>query len=103
MSQFSVNTGDINDGAIRLGGMSSEIAELHGQVGDHYSAAEGTSISGQLDDLMDTWNAVLPTFGAAGDGLQSVLYGSASNYEAADEVTANAADAAQAPGGARPE
>lgn len=102
MSQFSANTGDIGDGASRLGRISAEIAELHGQVGGHYSAAAGTSIDGQLDDLMDTWNVALPQFGAAGDGLQSALFGAASNYAAADGVTANAADAAGAPGGVQP-
>jgi hypothetical protein len=102
MSQFTANTGDIGDGASRLGSMSSEIAELHGQLGGHYSAGAGTSISGQLDDVMDTWNAVLPQFGAAGDGLQSALLGAASNYASADGVTADAANAAEAPGGVQP-
>ena len=102
MSQFSANTGDIGDGASRLGSISSEIAELHGQVGGHYSAAAGTSIDGQLDDLMGTWNALLPQFGVAGDSLRSALFGAASNYEAADGVTANAADAAEAPSGVSP-
>lgn len=100
MSQFSANTGDIAEGGSRLAGLSGEIAELHGQVGEHYSAAAGTPIEGQLDEVMDTWGVVLPQFGATSDSLHLALGTTASNYEAADGVTADAAAAAEAP--ARP-
>lgn len=102
MAQFSANTGDINDAAGPLGSISPEIADLHGQVSGHYSAGAGTPIEGHIDDVMSQWETVLPQFGAAGDGLQSVLYGSSTNYEAADAITAKAA-AAHTPEGVKPE
>lgn len=91
MSEFSVVTSQIEEMSARLGGLSSDAAELCDQVGRHASAAEQTPIHGAVDGLMGRWAAVLPRFVLAGDRLQGAMRGSAAAYCAADAAVEEAA------------
>lgn len=96
MSEFSVVTSAVEEMSARLGNISRDTEELHGQVGTHTSAAAGTSVDGALGGLMGRWGAVLPHFGLSGDRLQAAMRGAASAYRAADAAVENAAGESEA-------
>jgi hypothetical protein len=91
MSSFSVVTSAVQDMSTRLGVISPEVAELHGQVGTHSSAAAQTSLHGPLSSLMGDWAAALPHFGLSGERLQAAMQGAAAHYRAADAAVGDAA------------
>ena len=91
MSEFSVVTGAVEDMSTRLGVISPEVAELHGQVGTHSSAAAQTPLHGPLSSLMGDWAAALPHFGLSGERLQAAMQGAAAHYRAADAAVGAAA------------
>ena len=93
MSEFSVVTSMVEGMSARLGVISSDVDELHGQMGAHGSAAAQTPLDGALSGLMGNWAAVLPHFGFAGDRLQGAMRGAAGAYQAADADVGNAANA----------
>jgi len=98
MSTFSVVTSAVEDMSTRLGVISPEVAELHGQACVHSSAAAETSLHGALSSLMGDWAAALPHFGLSGERLQAAMQGAAAHYRAADTAVGDAAggsDAAQ--------
>ena len=91
MSEFSVVTGVVDDMSTRLGVISPEVAELHGQVGTHSSAAAQTPLHGALSSLMGDWAEALPHFGLSGDRLQAAMRGAAAHYRAADAAVGDVA------------
>jgi hypothetical protein len=96
MSGFSVVTTTVEDMSTRLGVISPEVAELHGQVGAHSSAAAQTALHGALSSLMGDWAAALPHFGLSGERLQAAMQGAAAHYRAADTAVGQAANGSDA-------
>jgi hypothetical protein len=93
MSEFSVVTSMVEGMSARLGVISGDVTELHGQVAAHSSAAAQTPLHGALSGLMGDWAAMLPHFGLAGDRLQGAMRGAAGAYCAADAAVSDAAGA----------
>jgi hypothetical protein len=93
MSGFSVITSELVAMHGRLGTISRDVEELHGQVGAYASAGAQTAVDGSLGELMGRWSAALPQFGQAGDSLQATMSGAAAAYIAADEAVGGAAAA----------
>lgn len=95
MSEFSVVTSMVDGMSARLGVISADVDELHGQAGAHSTAAAQTPLDGALSGLMGDWAAMLPHFGLAGDRLQGAMRGAAGAYQAADADVGNAAGASE--------
>jgi hypothetical protein len=95
MSEFSVVTSMVDGMSARLGVISADVDELHGQASAHVSAAAQTPLHGPLSGLMGDWAAMLPHFGLAGDRLQGAMRGAAGAYRAADAAVGDAAGASQ--------
>jgi hypothetical protein len=91
MSEFSVVTSAVDEMSTRLGVISQDTTELHGQVGAHASAAAQTPLDGVLSGLMGNWAAALPHFGLSGERLQAAMSGAAAHYRAADAAVEGAA------------
>jgi hypothetical protein len=94
MSEFSVITSAVEDMSARMGAISPETADVHGQASAHVSAAANTSLDGTLGGLMGQWTAVLPHFGLSGERLQAAMQGAAAHYRAADAAVEGAAGGA---------
>ena len=91
MSEFSVVTSAVEEMSTRLGVISPDTDEIHGQASAHTSAAAQTHLDGALSGLMGQWAAVLPHFGLSGARLQAAMQGAAAHYRAADAAVEGAA------------
>src|SRR6185437_14419215 len=100
MSEFGVVTSAVEEMSTRLGVISLDTAEIHGQAGAHTSAAARTPLDSALGGLMSQWTAVLSHFGLSGERLQAAIQGAAAHYRAADAAVEGAAGGGAAGGGA---
>ena len=91
MSEFSVITSAVEEMSARLGVISPDTEEIHGQAGAHGTAAAQTPLDGALSGLMGQWSAALPHFALSGARLQGAMQGAAAHYRAADAAVEGAA------------
>jgi len=88
MSKFKVSTSAGGDAAGRLGGISGHVLELHGRLGQHTNAGDGTPAGESIAAVTGQWAAALPTFALAGDRLSGAVGGAATAYQDTDQALA---------------
>jgi uncharacterized protein YukE len=94
MSRVHVTPEHVVQSAGRLGGISSQVADLHGQLGAHVSAGAGTLADGAVQTSFARWSTALPQYGQAADRLLVAMAAAAAGYQLTDDEVGGACDIA---------
>ena len=77
---------------MRLGSVAVGVEAVHGQLGSHLGAADGTPAAGAIDDLLTRFSWAFGQFAAAGADLSRAVGGAASDYHRTDSAVGAACE-----------
>jgi hypothetical protein len=86
MSQLRVGPERVVEAGGRLGGISTQIQDVHGAAGAHFGAAAGTHGEAAVHGSFARWSAALPQFAQAADRLLAAMVLAGAGYRVADDA-----------------